>query len=372
MQMNAKLSFASMRIAHIVQCLGMGGQERLILTLSRALAARGHEPVVISLTTGGELRAEFGPIPVIDAPRQHGIDVAVIARIAVALKRLAPDVVHTHNPAPMFYGILAARGVGIARTVHTKHGANRYGARALLAARLVARSIDAFVAVSEGTAAVARTKERVSPGRLHVIPNGIPLSEFGPDPVARAQIRASLNLPESAFVIGTVGRLAPEKDQRLLVRAAAPLLGEQVRLVIVGGGPERANIEREILPEHKPYVTLTGPRADVAQLLAAMDLFALTSRSEGLPLVIPEAMATALPIVATAVGGLPSIVPPSVGRLAPSGDAPALTRAIAEFASDRAQTAAMGESARAMAIARFSLTSMVDAYETLYASSSIR
>ena len=357
-----------MRIVHVVQCLGMGGQERLILNLSRALLARGHEPSVISLTPGGDLRAEFSGIPVLDVTRKHGLDALVGVRMARALSELAPDVVHTHNPSPMFYAIPPATLLRIRRRVHTKHGANIYGPRGLHAARVVVRMLSALVAVSEGTADVARTKERVPARLLHVIPNGIPLSHYGPDDDARARIRRDLGIPETAFVVGTVGRLAPEKNYPLLVRAMAPLLGESVRLLIVGGGPARADIEAEIArtPDKARFVTLTGVRRDVPALLAAMDVFSLTSKTEGLPLVIPEAMACALPIVATAVGGLPSIVPESVGMLAPSGDAAGLTRAFATFVEDRARTRTMGAAAREMALARFSLETMTDAYEALY------
>ena len=354
-----------MRIVHVVQCLGMGGQERLILNLSRELISRGHMAFVVSLTLGGDIRSEFDGIPVIDVTRKDGIDVLAATRMLTALRAIAPDVVHTHNPSPMFYAVPAARVLG-ARTVHTKHGANVYRTRGLIASRLYARAIAAFVCVSEGTADVARTKERVPRRSLHVIPNGIPLAQFGPDAEARARIRRELGLPQDAYVVGTVGRLAPEKDYPLLVRAMLPLLGEKTRLVIVGGGAARGDIESAIGSAAKPFVTLTGPRHDVPALLAALDVFSLTSRTEGLPLAIPEAMACALPIVATAVGGLPSIVPESVGFLAAHGDEAGLTRAFAALGEDAVKRRAMGEAARTHALARFSLERMADAYEALY------
>src|SRR5690348_11671470 len=135
-----------MRVLHVVQTLGMGGQERLILDLSRELLRRGHEVGVASLTPGGELRPEFAPeIEVFDVTRKSGFDVAVMARMANTLRHFVPDVVHTHNPSPMFYAVPAARTMRVRRLVHTKHGANIYGPRSLHAARVVARAVHAFV-----------------------------------------------------------------------------------------------------------------------------------------------------------------------------------------------------------------------------------
>jgi glycosyltransferase involved in cell wall biosynthesis len=360
-----------MRIVHVVQTLGMGGQERLILDLSRELGARGHEPAVVSLTPGGDLRAEIETVAdVHDVARGHGIDALAPLRMAQALLRLRPDVVHTHNPGPMFYAIPAAHLLRVHRRVHTKHGANIYSKRGLWAARAVVRELTALAAVSEETAAVARTKERVPGSILHVVPNGIPLARFSPDAAARARVRAELGIPERAYVVGTVGRLAVEKDYPLLVRAMAPLLGEQVRLLFVGDGAARGEIERSIPPEAARFVTLTGARRDVPRLLAALDVFSLTSKTEGLPLVIPEAMACALPIVATKVGGLPSIVPGDVGILVAREDRDAAARglgaAFAALRDDEARRLAMGKAARAHALARFSIETMADAYEALY------
>jgi len=362
-----------MRILHVSQTLGMGGQERLILNLSRELVARGHTVGVISLTTGGALRPELTdgdpPIEVIDVTRRDGFDAAIVLRMARTLRRLRPDAVHTHNPAPMLYTAPAARAVGVRSVVHTKHGANIYGPRSLHAARVVARAVTAFVAVSEGTGETARIKERVPPRLLHVIPNGIPLAQFGADREARRRVRAELGVPDSAFVVGSVGRLAPEKDYPLLVASTAKLLGPDFRLVIVGEGSSRGEIEAAIAalgPERARFVTLTGVRRDVAACLAAFDVFTLTSKTEGLPLVIPEAMASSLPIVATSVGGLPSIVPASVGVLAPHGDREGLERAFAGFYGDPARRERMGRDAYTHAHASFSLSTMTDRYEALY------
>jgi glycosyltransferase involved in cell wall biosynthesis len=354
-----------MRIVHVLQGLGVGGQERLVIDLSHELARRGHEPIIVSLSPGGELRAEARGVPVHDAPRARGADPALIARLALLLHRLRADVVHTHNPAPLLHAGPAALLARVGRRVHTKHGANRYGRRALWLSRALVRVTD-VVAVSPQTADVARAKERVPAGRLHTIPNGIALGSYRPDRWMRARVRAELGIAPGAFVVGSVGRLVPEKDYPRLVRAVAPLLSDRVRLVLVGAGAARPEIERAVPPGRARFVTFTGLRRDVPSMLAAFDLFALSSQTEGLPLAVPEAMACALPVVATTVGGLPSAVPSDCGLLVPPGDDRALAAAIAVLARDRSRTRAMGAAARRHALARFSLGPMADAYERIY------
>lgn len=364
-----------MRIVHVVLQVSTGGQERFILNLSRELVRRGHDVSVVSMTEGGDLRPDFDAIPIVDVPARGRGAVGLYAALARAIRRLRPDVVHTHNPPPLLYAVPAARAALVRRVVHTKHGANPfYTPRTLLLARAATRMLSAFVSVSEGTGDAARARERPSPRIAHVIPNGVPLEEFGAASDARARIRRELRIPDRAVVVGSVGRLAVEKDYPTLVRAMAPLLSEDTWLVLVGEGSERAAIETAIQTHvpapARPFVRLTGARKDVPDLFASFDVFALSSKTEGLPLVIPEAMASRLPIVATAVGGLPSIVPSDVGRLVPPGDIPAFTASLAELTSSDQKRHTLGARAHAYAHEKFSLTQMTTKYEKLYRSES--
>jgi glycosyltransferase involved in cell wall biosynthesis len=361
-----------MHIVHVVLQLRMGGQERFILNHSRELVARGHQVTVISLSAGGDLRSHFAPIPTRDVLQlPGGSPLGLYARLARALRGLRPDVVHTHNASPLIYAAPAARAALVKRVIHTKHGATaNYSRTALALARLAARTLTAFVSVSDGTAETAQSLERPPRRIAHVIPNGVPLAQFGADPTARARVRAELGIPPRAVVLGSVGRLVAEKDYPFLVRSAAPLLGEGTYLVLVGEGGERPAIEAAIAehlpPDRRSYVRLTGVRSDVPDLLASFDVFVLSSKSEGLPLVVPEAMASRLPIVATRVGGLPGIVPPEVGRLVPHGDETALRSALAELAHSPEKRLALGTAAHAYAHQRFTLERMTTEYEQLY------
>jgi glycosyltransferase involved in cell wall biosynthesis len=203
---------------------------------------------------------------------------------------------------------------------------------------------------------------------LRVIPNGIDLAKFAPDPGAKADVCRGLGVPDTTRFIGTVGRLAPEKNQRLLITAAAPLLSESVRLMIVGTGPEADDLQRfaASLPTGR-YVHFMGARQDVGRLLAAFDVFTLTSLTEGLPLDIPEAMAAALPIVSTSVGGIPDVVEDGkIGFLVPSRDQRALRERLQELLDDPSLAAVMGTRARSVALSRYSAERMTHDYMKLY------
>ncbi len=356
-------------IVHVLSSYGVGGQERVALDLAIGQQARGHRVSVISLAAppDGAMADEFeqAGIHVGRVAKRGGIDPTLVPRLALELRRLGADVVHTHNPLPLIYGAPAARLVG-ATAIHTKHGKNPGTRATRMLRRAAARLVHAFVAVSDTTAGQAREQRDVSLSRLHTIPNGIRLDRYKPDPDARAEARVELGLGD-AWVVGTVGRLDDYKNQSLLVRAMAPLLSSRVRLVIIGDGESRATVESEIaaLPEPR-WVVMTGRRMDVPKLVHAFDVFALSSKTEGLPLVVPEAMAAGLPVVATAVGGLPSVVDEGVtGLLVPVEDK-ALSRALAQLEGDRDGARAMGVKAREVALARYSHDRMVDDYLALY------
>lgn len=360
-----------MSIIHVLSSFGVGGQERVALDLAIGQKARGHEVHVISLAPApdGAMADEFAAagIGTLRVAKRGGFDPLLVARLASALKQLGADVVHTHNPLPLIYGAPAARLVG-AVAIHTKHGINPGGTRIRWLRRSAARLTHAFVAVSDTTAEQARAQHDAPLHKLHTIPNGIRLERYAPDAEARAAVRAELGLGD-AWVVGTVGRLDAAKNQVMLIRAMAPLLSERVRLVIVGDGDARPELEAAIAELPAPqFVTLTGRRMDVPRLVHAFDVFALSSKTEGLPLVVPEAMAAALPVVTTDVGGLPGVVKDGATGLVVPVDEAAFSAALAALIADPARARAMGQAARVDALARFSADRMVEAYLALYAS----
>jgi glycosyltransferase involved in cell wall biosynthesis len=357
-------------IVHMLTSYGVGGGERVALDLAIGQKARGHDVSVLSLAPepDGPMAAEFADagIAVGRVGKHAGVDYMLVGKLARELHALRADIVHTHNPLPLIYGVPAAR-LCRAAAIHTKHGANSGTRGQAFLRRAAARLVDAFVAVSETTAEQALAQHDVARRKLHTIPNGIRLDRYRPDPDVRAAARVELGLGD-AFVVGSVGRLDPPKNQVMLVRALAPRLSSRLRLVLIGDGVCRPEIEAEIakLPEPR-WVVLAGRRMDVPQLMPAFDVFALSSSTEGLPLVVLEAMAAGLPVASTAVGGIPAVVEHGVTGLLAPVDAAALGAAIGELVDDPARARAMGLRGRELALGRYSSERMVDAYLELYA-----
>src|SRR5262249_55687751 len=152
-----------------------------------------------------------------------------------------------------------------ARAIHTKHGKNPGSRGHMLLRRAAARAVTWFVAVSDTTAAQAREQQDAPLDRIVVIPNGIRLERFKPDLETRSVVRSELGIPRDAWVIATVGRIDANKNQPLLVRAAAPTLGDKVRLVLVGDGPDRAALDAAVAATGQAarFVHVLGRRMDV-------------------------------------------------------------------------------------------------------------
>lgn len=357
-------------VIHVLSSFGVGGQERVALDLAAGQVKRGHRVVVVSLAPppDGPLAAEFrdAGVEVVTIPKGPGTDATLWPRLAWAFRRRKADLVHTHNPLPLIYGVPAARAAGAA-AIHTKHGINPGSRAHRFLRRQAAKLVSSFVAVSTVTAQQARTQHDSPAAKLTVIPNGIRLEKFAPDAAARAEVRAELGIPADAIVVGSVGRLDDFKNQALLVAAMAPLLGPQVQLVLVGDGPTRDAVEAAVAALPAPqWVHVLGRRMDVGRLLPSFDVFALSSKSEGLPLVVPEAMAAGLPVVSTAVGGIPGVVDEGETGFLTSVDAGELRDRLQRLIEDPARARAMGARAREVALTRYSADRMLDDYLALY------
>ena len=362
-----------MLVAHVLSSLEIGGGERMALELAGGQVNAGNSVMVVSLAPppDGPLADAFRArgIDVQRVAKRPGFDVTLPLRLAALFRGRHVGVVHTHNRQPLIYGAPAGKLAG-AKVVHTRHGPGR-GTRLLRWLwRGSGRLVDAYVAVSPELAELARELGDCADGKLKVIENGIDLQTFGGAAGERAAARAELGIPADAWVVGSVGRLAIEKDYPLLVRAAAPLLGPGGRLLMVGDGGEAAAIRTEIEARGvTPFAIMAGARHDVPRLLAAMDAFALSSRIEGLPLCALEAMAAGLPVVATAVGGLPGLIEDAVtGLLVPPGDEQALGRALAALRDDPARARAIGERGCAHVRRLYASDAMVRRYLDLYVS----
>jgi glycosyltransferase involved in cell wall biosynthesis len=361
-----------MRICQVITSVHTGGAERVALLIVEELVRRGHDVTTVSLEeyVDGPLgpvfeRASTRFVKIRKVP--NVVDPKLPGELLEFFRRERFPVVHTHNPLSLMYAAIPARLSG-SRVVHTKHGPHPEKFTRVMLRRIGALATHAFVAVSQDTIDYAKSIYEVFPWKTHVITNGTDLARFRPDAAARERVRRELGVPEGAVVWGTVGRLAPVKNHPLLIRAAAPLLGPERRLVIVGGGQEAeatARVARDA--GVADFVHLVGEQSDVPAYLSALDVFVLSSDSEGMPLSLTEAMGVHLPLVATRVGGVPKIIDEGeTGLLVPAKDAEALRAALKRLADSPELRRAMGDRGRQVAESRYSVQRMVDDYERLY------
>lgn len=367
-------AFKPLRIVHVLGSLEVGGAEQVAINLANEQVEAGHEVTVVSLHTGawGPHRQSFEAVGarVVNIPKRGPtLDPTLVVRLAAYLRRVNTDVLHTHNPHPVIYGAPAARLARIP-CVHTKHGANVASKRSSLLRRVSSRLATVVVGVSAETARQACAQGEATTSTVRVIDNGINVEKYARDEAARVSVRDELGIPRDAVVVGTVGRMVPEKNQALLVRAMSPIVGPNVHLVIVGDGPLRAEVEAaRSVCESKQHIHVLGRRLDVVRLLSGFDVFALSSDSEGLPMVLPESMACSLPVVATAVGGIPGVIQDGKdGFVVPPQNEEALRDAILRLVNDSSLRQTMGQAACASAEQRYSARAMHTKYEALYMS----
>lgn len=340
--------------------------------LAIELSGRGLRSVVVGLDAGGQLEGRLadGGVEFVSLGGRRMLDPRFHLQLATLFRGFRPAVVHSHGFAPLLYTAVARPLAGVPRLVHTEHSIeyllDRPDYRRTL--RWLARTTSGFVVLGERMRRYYADEIGVSARRLRVIPNGVAvLPDSTPD--RRRAARESLGLGEG-FLVATVGRLAQEKNYPMLIEAFATATRHDpaARLVFVGDGPERADLGRRAeelgIAER---VRFLGWRTDVAELLAAFDVFAMSSLSEGLPMAMLEAMSAGLAVVSTRVGDIPDVlVDGRTGRLTPPGDVAALAAALGALREDAAARAGLGAAARALVIERYSRAAMADAYLAAY------
>ncbi len=361
-----------MRVVHVAGSADWGGGERYLELMARHLDREAFALEVIAPAPGalcGRLAALGVPAHVVDLGAL--VSPRAVARLARALRGLAPDIVQSHGARSNFYARLAARLAGVRVVVSTVH--NALADYPVSAARLsVYRAMDRLtLPLATRVLCVADALARDYPGRSLVVRNGIDLDDFDPVAVGPAACALRQTLaPSRGPLVGFVGRLTPQKDPLAFVALIARLRRARpdVHGVIAGDGPLRAEVERAVGAHGLgPSCRVLGARDDVAAVLAALDVFVLTSVSEGFPFVILEAMALERPVVATAVNGVPEIVEAGVtGLLVERGNADALARAALDTLANAGRARAMGRAGRRRVHACFTASRMVTETEALY------
>lgn len=355
-----------MKVLMVIAEMGTGGAEAIVETLARRLVAGGDRVVVAS--AGGRRLASLAEAGVrsVETPMRERSRARTLlaAKTLLPLRRTPPDVIHAHNVRAAVTAHAGLRWPGRKPPlVTTVHGLvpEDYGP----AARLLARTTDVVVAVSEVVA--EQLREAGFTGRVEVVENAV----HDPVPAERDAVRSELGIAPGAPVVLTAARLAPPKRPDLLVGAFAALPRDAV-LLVAGGGPLLDGLRP--LAMHlgvEDRVRLLGERTDVGRLLGAADVFCLASDSEGMPVSVLEAMAAGVPVVASDVGGIARGSDGAV-RLVPPGSPSALGNALASLIADPAARRSLARRGREVVAARYAPEAMVERYRALYASAAPR
>lgn len=367
-------------VAHVLYRFDVGGLENGVVNLINRLPVDRFRHAVIALTevTDFSRRVQRDDVQYYSLRKPPGQGIWQSAKMARLFRQLRPAIVHTRNLAALDM-TLAAAVTHVPVRIHGEHGwdsSDPDGSRRLnvWARRAFRPFVHQYIALSRHLERYLVDVVGVRPERVAQIYNGVDTLRFQPAPEGRSPLGGAPFGDGEKWVVGTVGRLDSVKDQLLLVRAFAlsleisPPAREHLRLVIAGDGPMRARIEEAVGELGlKDLVWLAGTRDDVPELLRGFDAFVLPSQAEGISNTVLEAMASALPVLATRVGGNVELVEDGVtGRLVPARDPRALAQALLEDYNDRPAARARGKAAQSAVRRRFSLESMVGAYDELY------
>ena len=354
---------------------GVFGAERVVLELCKGLLDSPFQPVIGVLTNRDErsiclyeaARAEELPAEVFES--EGAFDRGAILRLRDYIDTNNVDIINTHGYKANVYAAGAAafaKNIMIA-TIHP-WTETEYSWRAKFYTwldKLVLRMFDERIAVSENVLQILNAQ--MPAARHTLIPNGIDTMRFaGTGEATRQQMRQILTVPDDCLLIGTIGRLAPEKGYDVFLDAAKQLHDSlpNTRFVIVGDGELREALTAKTRQLNlQDVLTFTGVRADIPELLSAMDVYVLSSFSEGLPMVVLEAMAAGKAVVATSVGDVPMLIQhEETGLLVPPHDAPALAAALETLARNPAKIRQYGTAAQRFVRENYDLKKMTDHY----------
>ncbi|HEY3569698.1 MAG TPA: glycosyltransferase [Thermoanaerobaculia bacterium] len=362
-------------LLHVFSNFVPTGPELRTVALIGAFGARFRHSILSmdGRTSAAERLPPEADVTLLPSPPRAG-SLATARRLRRLLAETGPDLVLTYNWGA-FDMLLAARGSGFRRLVHHEEGFNEdeaesFKMRRVLARRVVLPGAHRLVVPSQRLRSIATGLWKVPEDKVRLIPNGIPLDRFTPGE-SGPETRARLGIPAGATVVGTVGSLRPVKNFHRLLDACAA--AREVHLLVVGDGEDRPVLERRAAePDLAGRVHFAGYQADPAPWYRAMDLFALSSDSEQMPLCLVEAMASGLPVASTDVGDVRAMLPeeqaPFLVPVNGAGTAGALGSRIAALARDLQTRRRLGALNRRRAEERFAFAAMCAAYREVYES----
>lgn len=377
-------------VAQLVDTLAVGGAEQLAVRIANSRARRGDSSFIYVLRHDGPLGERVDPAVGVRLLGLHRAPVtnpiaflwSLLAGRSRLRRQINADkvgVVQSHLPGANFWNLLLAvfGDVGTAPTIHNNqefsYGASGFKSRLnRLAYRLMLRRCGAVIACSEevrDSLAAALGVRAADVPRLVAVPNGVDVPEPASSELT-ACVREAHGLAPAELLVLAAGRLTEQKNFALLIDAVARLRGDFPRLrVIIGGeGELRGDLERQIASlSLQNVVNLPGNLVDLPDLMQAADVFVLSSRFEGLPLVLLEAMAAGLPVVGTRIKGIDEVIESGLsGLICDAADAADLARCLGEFLADPEQRQRCGDNARRRVSEHFSLDRVMRQLDDIY------
>lgn len=361
------------KILHLISSSGLFGAENIVLTLGKNIQDNQFNSIVGAFHNNHDAKNE-----IIERARELGVetysltcngrfDLGAVFRLKKYLVQNQIDVLHTHNYKSDVIGLIASKMAGIP-VVATAHGFTD-----------VSRAVSAYEkldrwALKSFFKKVIVVTDSVLKGfpadKKRIISNGINIGHYAVDGKKGAILRKKFHIAGGEILIGMIGRLSREKNQKMLLEAVYPIMRDNVdvKVIIVGDGPKRDELKQFGEARHMTdRIIFTGILQDTVPVYSAIDIFVLSSQTEGVPLTILEAMASEVPVVATRVGGVPNIIEDGqTGFLVDSKDTQALRGRIEELINDREKGQQLAKSAYIFVKDHYSEGKMSDAYKKVY------
>jgi sugar transferase (PEP-CTERM/EpsH1 system associated) len=359
---------SKIKVCHLIYRFDIGGLERVMVNCINAMQEDDVEHVVISLTEIGDFSEHLNQnVKTYQLNKKSGKDLSSHWRLFKLLKKIKPTILHTYNLAAIEYHPIA-KLAGVKGNLHAEHGREISDPLGLnkkhnLLRQLIAPFIQYFVPVSTDLREWLHDVVNINSSKIKLIHNGISIEKFSGNKLTSNCIR---------FI--HIARFNPVKDQQNLINAFALLVQgntyapEQVSLTLVGNGTLMDELKQLVLDKQlSDYVTFTGARNDIPELLTKADVFVLSSVAEGIPMTVLEAMAANLPVISTNVGGLSELVDDGVtGLLVEKQDSEALATAMQTYVNQPELIEPQGAKACQFITQNFSETAMIKSYQKLY------
>ncbi len=367
-------------IMHVVHRLAMGGMENGLVNIINGMPSGEYRHMIVCMTESSDFERKIRkPDVVIESlHKKEGQDLATYWKMAKLIRKYKPDIIHTRNIATLEMQLVAAL-LGVKGRLHSEHGRDTVDLDGrkpshLLLRRLLNPLVKVYIALSKDIGKWLLEDVGVRSGKVLHVYNGVPTDRFTPARECRDGIRREAGVAGEDVVIGTIGRFSPEKDQMTLLKAFSRLIREnsvskfRARLFLVGDGPTKQElqdyIEQNDLTE---WVWMPGKRDDVEHIYSAMDIFVLPSLIEGISNTILEAMSSALPVVATRVGGNAELVSEGLtGALVKAEDEIEMAAAVAGYVNDDQLRENAGSQGRDRVLEMFSIEKMISEYLRIY------